>query len=167
MHLRIPRRISPQRKSHNPPGIRRCAWWSEAFACADYYSFLSLCYQVFCLRIAFVSDAVYPGHFGGLEVLEHAEAKELAKVHEVHFFSMQWPGMRRTFKQEGITYHASHRVTQEKFYRHGRRSIREALVFSFSMFRIFRYRFDVIISNEFPVLQIPILKLYCMLTGCR
>jgi glycosyltransferase involved in cell wall biosynthesis len=119
------------------------------------------------VRIAFVSDAVYPWHFGGLEVLEHAEAKELAKSHDVHFFSMQWPGMERTFKQEGITYHAAHKVTQERFYRHGRRSIREALVFSFGMLRIFRHRFDVVVSNEFPVLQLPILKFYCALTGAK
>jgi glycosyltransferase involved in cell wall biosynthesis len=119
------------------------------------------------VRIAFVSDAVYPWHFGGVEVLEHTEARTLAKAHDVHFFSMQWPGMGKTFRQEGITYHTSHRVTQNKFYRHGRRSIREALVFSVSLFRIFRYKFDFVIANEFPVLHLPILKLYCMLRGCK
>ena len=119
------------------------------------------------MRIAFVSDAVYPWNFGGIEVLERTEAKELAKSHEVHFFSMQWPGMRREFKSEGITYHAAHKVTQEKFYRHGRRSIREAIVFSLGIFRIFRYKFDVVIANEFPVLHLPILKLYCALRNCR
>ncbi len=119
------------------------------------------------MRIAFVSDAVYPWHFGGLEVLEHTEASELAKMHDVHFFSMQWPGMKRTFKKEGITYHTHHRVTQKIFYRHGRRSIREAIVFSLSMFRLFKYDFDVLIANEFPILHLPILKLYCILHRCK
>ncbi len=119
------------------------------------------------MRIAFVSDAAYPWHFGGIEVLEHTEAKELAKSHEVHFFSMQWPGMRRTFRREGITYHAFHRVTQKRFYRHERRSIREALAFSASLFKLFPYKFDFVIANEFPVLHLPILKLYCALRGCK
>jgi glycosyltransferase involved in cell wall biosynthesis len=119
------------------------------------------------VRIAFVSDAVYPWHFGGLEVLQHTEAKELAKEHDVHFFSMRWPGMRKEFQQEGIRYHTFHSVTQNKFYRHGRRSIREALVFTASTLGIFRHRFDVVIANEFPILHLPILKLYCMLSGCK
>ncbi len=119
------------------------------------------------MRVAFVSDAVYPWHFGGLEVLQHTEASELAKTHDVHIFSMRWPGMKRTFQQERMTYHTFHEVTQSKFYRHGRRSIREALAFSMSTFGIFRYKFDVIIANEFPVLHLPILKLYCMLRHCK
>ena len=66
-----------------------------------------------------------------------------------------------------MTYHTFHEVTRSKFYRHGRRSIREALAFSMSTFGIFRYKFDVVIANEFPVLHLPILKLYCMLRHCK
>ncbi len=120
------------------------------------------------MRIAFVSDAVYPWNVGGLETLESTEAKELAKSHEVHFFSLQWPGMpKKDFMHNGIMYHTLHKITTEKFYRHGRRSIREALVFSFGLFRIFFYKFDCIEANEFPILHIPILKLYCMLKDCK
>jgi L-malate glycosyltransferase len=119
------------------------------------------------LRIAFVSDAAYPWNIGGIENLEHSEALELAKSHDVHFFSMRWPGMKKEFKKNGITYHTHHDVNTKKFYRHGRRSIREAIVFSVGIFRIFGHRFDIIISNEFPVLQIPVLELYCKLTGCK
>ena len=119
------------------------------------------------MRIAFVSDSVYPWNFGGLETLERVEADELAREHELHFFSLRWPGMRKEFMKGGIRYHTFHDINIGKFYRHGRRSIREALMFSAGLLRIFRYRFDVIQSNEFPILQLPVLKLYCTLTGCR
>ncbi|MDE1865145.1 MAG: glycosyltransferase [Candidatus Micrarchaeota archaeon] len=119
------------------------------------------------MRIAFVSDSVYPWNVGGLETIERAEAEALSKEHELHYFSLRWPGMRSEFTKGGISYHSFHDVDRSRFYRHGRRSIREAIVFTVGMFRIFRYRFDVIHSNEFPILQLPVLKLYCILTGCK
>ncbi len=119
------------------------------------------------MRIAFVSDAAYPWNVGGLETLERAEAEALAVAHEVHFFSFRWPGMKPEFASKGIHYHTFHPITKEKFYRHHRRSIREALVFAAGMLRIFRYRFDVIQANEFPILHLPLLRLYCALAGCR
>jgi glycosyltransferase involved in cell wall biosynthesis len=120
------------------------------------------------MRIAFVSDAAFPWHVGGLEAIERVEAKALAKSHDVHFFTMLWPGMGgRHFTIDNIHYHAFSKISIDRFYRHGRRSIGAALRFSIGMLRIFRYRFDVIECNMFPVLHIPIIKLYCKLTGCK
>ncbi len=119
------------------------------------------------MRIAFVSDSVYPWNFGGLETLERAEADALAKEHELHFFSLRWPGMKGKFEKDGIVYHTFHEIDRKRFYRHNRRSIREAVFFAFGLIRIFRYKFDVVHSNEFPILQLPLLKFYCMLTGCK
>jgi L-malate glycosyltransferase len=123
------------------------------------------------LNIAFVSDAVYPWNIGGLETLEYAEAKELAKTNNVHFFSLQWEGMGKDFAKDNIVYHTMHKITLDKFYRHNRRSIREAILYSLSLYRLFFYnkesKFDYIQANEFPILHIPLLKLYCKLTGCK
>ncbi len=119
------------------------------------------------MRIAFVSDAVYPWNVGGLETLESTESRELAKGNEVHFFSLRWPGMEKDFVKDNIRYHTLHRITPEKFYRHGRRSIREALVYTVGLARIFFYRFEYMQVNEFPIVHIPILKLYCRLFGCK
>ncbi len=119
------------------------------------------------MKIAFVSDAVYPWNIGGLETLESTESHELAKKHEVHFFSLKWPGMEKDFVRDRIHYHTLHEISNEKFYRHGRRSIRESIVYSLGLARIFFYKFDYIQSNEFPILQIPMLRLYCKLTGCK
>jgi glycosyltransferase involved in cell wall biosynthesis len=119
------------------------------------------------MKIAFVSDAVYPWNIGGIETLQSREYKELAKEHEVHFFSFRWPGMGREFRKDGVTFHAYHRVTKDTFYRHGRRSIREAMIFSLGVFRLFRYKFDFVQANEFPILHLPILWLYCRLYNCK
>jgi len=119
------------------------------------------------MKIAFVSDGVCPWNVGGIETIEYTEAASLAKTHEVHFFSLRWPGMKKNFIYKGIHYHAYHKTRKSKFYRHGRRSIREAIAFSLGIFNIFGYRFDVMEVNLFPVLHIPILKLYCKLTGCK
>ncbi|MDE1871511.1 MAG: glycosyltransferase [Candidatus Micrarchaeota archaeon] len=119
------------------------------------------------MKIAFVSDAVYPWNVGGLETLESTEAQELAKANDVHFFSLRWPGMEKDFRHNNIMYHTLHDITTEKFYSHGRRSIRQAIIYTIGLARIFFYKFDYIQSNEFPILQIPVLKLYCMLNGCK
>ncbi|MCL4374053.1 MAG: glycosyltransferase family 4 protein [Candidatus Marsarchaeota archaeon] len=119
------------------------------------------------MKIAFVSDAAYPWSIGGLEALEHTEAKILAKIHDVHFFSFRWPGMKESFQSNNIAYHTYHDITRDTFYRHGRRSIREAILFSIGAFRIFKYKFDVLQANEFPIIHIPILKLYCIIRRCK
>jgi glycosyltransferase involved in cell wall biosynthesis len=75
--------------------------------------------------------------------------------------------MAQQFKKDKITYHAFHDIDRSKFYRHERRSIREAVIFALGMFRVFGYKFDVIQSNQFPIIQLPVLKLYCILSGCK
>ena len=120
------------------------------------------------MRIAFAYDVPYPWHVGGIEVLNYNEVKELSRIHEVHFFTTRWPGMPgNEFEYNGAKYHARHEVDRDRLYRHGRRSIREAVAYSFGLFRLFRYDFDVVVGNFFPILHVPILWLYCRLRGAR
>lgn len=112
------------------------------------------------LKIAFVYDIPYPWHKGGLEYILSVEASELAKKHEVHFFTMRWPGMKEKFVHKGVTYHTFGNFNEETAYRHGRRAIRETLIFTLCMTNLFRYDFDVIISNIFPVVHLPLVRLY-------
>ncbi len=119
------------------------------------------------MKIAFVADVAYPWHIGGTETLNRNEAKALAAEHDVDFFSMQWPGMRSEFREDGIRYHALAKADEKSLYINGRRSIAQALSFSLSLSRLFRYDFDVIISNQFPVLHLPVLYLYCRAKRCR
>ncbi len=119
------------------------------------------------MKIAFVYDVPYPWHMGGIEKINRVEAEVLANENEVHFFTMQWLGMKKDFVDHNIHYHTFFPVTTGTFYRHKRRSIRTAIFFSLSLFRIFRYRFDVLIIDQFPYLHIPIALLYGKLKGCK
>ncbi len=119
------------------------------------------------MRIAFVSDAVAPWSVGGIDSLVGTEAEALARHHDVHFFTFRWPGMKKNFVKNGVRYHTSHAMSTKRFYRHGRRSIRESIVFAMQITRIFMYRFDLVQANEFPVIHLPLLKFYCKITGAR
>lgn len=119
------------------------------------------------MKIAFVYDIPYPWHRGGIEHILNVEASELAKKHEVHFFTMKWPGMKKEFTYQNVKYHAFGEVTEETAYKHGRRAIREAMMFSFYMKELFNYDFDIIISNAFPILHLPVVKLYCRMKKAK
>ncbi len=119
------------------------------------------------MKIAFVADVAYPWHVGGIEIVNYNEAIALSKGHEIDFFSMKWPGMQGEFTKDGIRYHTFHDADKSKLYAGGRRSIGEAFAFSLGLHRLFRYKFDAIISNQFPVLHLPILYLYSKLKKCK
>ncbi len=120
------------------------------------------------MKIAFAYDVPYPWHIGGIEAMNFSEAQELAKENDVHYFTTRWPGMRSgEFIHKGIKYHAYGDTDQSKIYRHGRRSIREAVRYAMSLTRIYKYEFDVVITNAFPILHLPLLKLYCKVSGAR
>ena len=113
------------------------------------------------MKIAIVYDVPYPWHVGGIEAMHYNAAVELAKKHEVHFFTTKWPGMEDDFIHKGIHYHATRETNQEKIYRHGRRSIREAALFNSSTLKLFSYNFDVVLTDYFPMMHLPMVKLYC------
>lgn len=120
------------------------------------------------MRIAFAYDVPYPWHIGGIEAMNFNEAEELAKDHDVHYFTTKWPGMKgNEFTYKGIKYHAYGETSQDRIYRHGRRSIREAVKYTLSVTQIYRHKFDVVITNAFPILHLPFLKLYCKLNNAK
>ncbi len=119
------------------------------------------------MKIAFIYDFPYPWHTGGIEKIKWIEAAELAKMDEVHFFTMRWPGMQSEFVENGIHYHTFRRASVHTMYRHHRRSMRKALEFSIGLLRLFRYRFDVVVIDQFPYIHIPVVMLYRALTGCK
>ena len=119
------------------------------------------------LRIAFVIDAAFPWSIGGVEATETGEARALAKEHEVHYFSMRWPGMARSFTKDGIRYHTSFGVNRKAIWSGGHRSVLQALRFAAGVFGLFRYRFDVVQTDAFPFVHLPVLKLYRSLRHCK
>jgi glycosyltransferase involved in cell wall biosynthesis len=119
------------------------------------------------MKIAFAYDVPYPWHVGGIESMNRNEAEELAKNNEVHFFTTKWKGMKAEFSDNRIHYHAAHETDQSMIYRHGRRSIREALRYKFSLLRMFGYKFDVVVTNAFPIIHMSVIKLYCRMNGSK
>ncbi len=118
------------------------------------------------MRIAFVSDVAYPWVKGGKEAIEGTAMRALAKRHRVYCFSMQWKGMKRRFKHEGMAYDAYPKADQKRLYSKGRRSIAYAAKFALGLPRLFAYRFDVLVANDFPYLHMPFIKFYCRITKC-
>ncbi len=119
------------------------------------------------MKIAFVYDVPYPWHKGGIEHILATEAEELAKEHEVHFFTLRWPGMSNDFIYKNIHYHCYGDATEENVYRHGRRSIREALSFSIYSWKLLKYKFDFVITDQFPILHLFPLRVYRVLRNSR
>ena len=115
-----------------------------------------------CMKIAFVYDIPYPWHRGGAEQIFNVESREMAKKHDVHFFTMRWEGMKEDFFYENVHYHALGKsITEKDAYKHGRRAIREAVYFALHVREIFNHDFDVVITNAFPILHLPVIKAYC------
>lgn len=112
------------------------------------------------MKIAFVYDVPYPWHKGGIEHILAIEAEQLAQEHEVHFFTLRWPGMSNNFVYKNVHYHCYGNANEETAYKHGRRSIREAFGFSMHSWNIFKYNFDVVITDQFPVLHLLPLRIY-------
>ena len=119
------------------------------------------------MKIALVYDMPYPWHNGGIEYMLYNYAIELAKKHEVHFFTLRWPGMEKEFIYKGIHYHAFGNATEKTAYRHGRRSIREAAAFSLYSTALLGHKFDVIMTDLFPLLHLPFLRLQRSMRGSR
>lgn len=121
------------------------------------------------MRVGFVSDVVYPFMKGGVERTEQREMAALAKRHEVHSFSLQLEGMGTEFTSEGIHYHALGKTRKsDLFSKSGGRSITCAIKFSRLLpAMLYGRKLDVIVANAFPFVHLPVVKLYCALTGCK
>ncbi len=121
------------------------------------------------LRIGFISDAVFPWHVGGLEKTESIVAKELVKNkdYKVEFVCCQWPGMQKKFGYNNIMYNTIMKINNKQFYKNQKRSTLNSIRYTLNMFKIFKYKYDVIIVNFFPILHIPIIRLYSKITKTK
>jgi glycosyltransferase involved in cell wall biosynthesis len=119
------------------------------------------------MKIAFVSDVIYPYIKGGAEKRFFEFATRLAAGHEVHVYGIQWWDGPAVLVKDGITYHGV--CTPKKLYSaDGRRSIGEALVFALALLPpLLRERFDVIDCNQHPYFSIFTCKLASLLRGGR
>ena len=104
------------------------------------------------LRIAVLSDAIYPFHHGGKETLQYERAVRLARrgnpvrVHTMHW----WPELQGEIVRDGVTFAAiSPRVPLYKA--NGARSIWESIVVGIGSLRLlWSPEFDVLDVDQFP-----------------
>ncbi len=106
------------------------------------------------MKIAIVCDRVYPYFKGGVEKRYWDVAKRLIeRGHEIHFYTGQWPGMKREMVIDGIYLHGVYKV--ETFYVNGKKSIKESILYTLKLFPcLFKADFDVIDCDQFPLLSI-------------
>jgi glycosyltransferase involved in cell wall biosynthesis len=108
------------------------------------------------LKVAVVSDALYPWHKGGKEI-RYLHLLEGLPDHEmdVTVYSMNWWGKNPpnvTSRLGSLTYYAI--CPQVPMYRGTRRSITQALLFALSTLRLLTRKFDVIEADHMPYLQL-------------
>jgi glycosyltransferase involved in cell wall biosynthesis len=119
------------------------------------------------MRLAFLSDAIYPFHHGGKETLQHERAIRLARrghavrVHTMHW----WPERERETIRDGIVLHAiGPRVPM--YTRAARRSVWESLIFGLASLRLlWAAPFDVLDVDQFPYTPFFAARLACRLRG--
>ncbi len=115
------------------------------------------------MKIAFVSDAIYPYNKGGKEKRMYEISTRLAKRgHNVHVYCMKWWKEKETQRIEnGVHLHAISRYYP--LYSGKRRSIKEAVMFAFACFKLIREDFDVIDVDHMPHFVLFSTKVVCIL----
>lgn len=113
------------------------------------------------LRVAVVSDALYPWHKGGKEVRYFHLLEGLpAQGMEVVVYSMKWwsetPDVVIS-KSGSLSYVAI--CPRVPMYRKSKRSLVQAILFALSTFRLLGHDFDIIEADHMPYLQLLPLRL--------
>ena len=106
--------------------------------------------------VALVTDAIFPYHRGGKEILYYELSRRLARRANVHLYTMRWWDGPRILEDEDVTLHAISPLFP--LYTHDRRSFRQAIFFALGCVRLLASPFDVIEADHMPYLQILVLR---------
>ena len=114
------------------------------------------------IKIALVSDVIYPYVKGGAEKRTYSIAISLRDMgHEVHLVGVRWWEGEQDFMKDGIHYHGVCKISH-LYHKDGRRSISEALKFTYHLgIHLLKNDYDIIDSNEFPYIHNLVVKMYC------
>ena len=117
------------------------------------------------LNIALVSDAIYPYNKGGKEKRIYEISTRLAKAgHSVHIYCMKWWKGKDNYRFEnGVHLHAISKLYP--LYSGKRRSIKQALLFALSCFKLIKADFDVIEVDHMPHFVLFSTKIVTLLKG--
>ena len=104
------------------------------------------------LRIALVTDAIFPYHHGGKEIRTHELPRRLSRYGEVHVYTMKWWRGSRVRREGDVVFHAI--APRLPLYAKGRRSILQALVFATCCLSLAVARFDALEADHMPYWQL-------------
>ncbi len=113
------------------------------------------------MKIALVSDSIYPYNKGGKETRSYDLARQLSKDNEVHFYTMKfWKG-KDIIKKDGFY---SHKICKElPLYKNNRRYIKQGIKFGLSAFKLFKEDFDVLDADHMVYFHLWPCKLACLI----
>ncbi len=103
------------------------------------------------MKIAYVTDVIYPFVMGGAEKRIYEVSKRLVAENEVHIFGVKWWKGHDDIIIDGINIHGICKA--QKLYSGGKRSFSEAFQFALSLRPMFKYNLDIIDCNQFPYLH--------------
>ena len=116
------------------------------------------------LRVAVVTDGIYPYFKGGKEVRFHQLLRRLAGPEvEIDVYTMHWWDGPRDRREHGVSLHAICR--NWCMYAGERRSLVQALMFALACTRLLTVEADVIDADHMPYLQLLPLKVISRLRG--
>src|SRR6266568_490178 len=114
------------------------------------------------MKIAIVSDAIYPYNKGGKEKRIYEVTTRLAaRGHDMHIYCMEWWKGKDVTKENGVFLHAI--SPHYPLYFKNRRSIKQAVFFAFACFKLLKADFDIIDIDHMPHLVLFPLKVVCVL----
>ena len=109
------------------------------------------------LKVAIVSDAIYPYHRGGKESRYHEVIRRISDRVDIDIYTMRWWGETETRQLDGARLHAISPLLP--LYVNERRSLTQALRFGLACFLMLRYDFDVLEADHIPFFQVLVLRL--------
>jgi glycosyltransferase involved in cell wall biosynthesis len=116
------------------------------------------------MKIAFVTDVLYPYVKGGAERRVWEVSRRLAaRGYSVHVYCMKYWEGADVVVEDGVFLHGVCRPAS-LYTPSGRRRIREAIYFSLNLFTpLLKGDFDVVDCNQFPFFPLFVAKFCCML----
>lgn len=117
------------------------------------------------MKIAFVSDAIYPYNKGGKEKRLYDITTRLAqRGHDVHIYCMKWwKGKENHRVENGVHLHAISPLYP--LYSGDRRSIKQGILFGLACLKLIKENWDVIDVDHMPFFPVIFTKLVCLLKG--
>lgn len=119
------------------------------------------------MKIAIVSDAIYPYNLGGKEKrIFEVSTRLVRKGHNVTIYTMHWwPSKDRLITENGVNLKAISPLYP--LYWGERRSIKEAVMFSLYCFALIREDFDILDADHMPHMVLFPLKIVTVLKRKR